>query len=186
MDSIFKKVVYKYVFKFVSLNLIFCALSAVYFILLNVSLWSVLIYIVPCFYFRRFIIIFRDKKLMSPLYYECYSQKYYDIVNLMPLPLDIWFRLYAEEYMGNYDKLIALLSTYYEASKSIKEKCSALNDLARTYFNLRDRENLAKTIEKFNQLKKDNPKNGRCLPIIKYLIIFRIILAENLNAVLLP
>ncbi len=165
MDSIFKKVVYKYVLKFVSLNLIFCALSAVYFILLDVSVWSVLIYIVPCLCFRRFIIKFRNKKLLSPLYYECYSQKYYDIVNLMPLPLDIWFRERAEEYMGNYDKVIALESAHYEASKSIKEKCTILNDLARIYFNLRDREKLAKTIEKFNQLKKNNPKKWQVFAV---------------------
>ncbi len=173
MNNSPKKFVRRYLLQYAAISLAFIALCAVYFILFDESVLSVLIFFVICLLCYRLIIRFSAKKLFSPLYDECDAQKYYDIIYLMPPPLYSLFKMDAEEYMGNYDKMIAMASAHYDASKKLKDKCIALIYLADAYFWLRDRENLAKTIEKFNRLKKDNPKKCKIFTSYKVFDYFQ-------------
>lgn len=67
------------------------------------------------------------------------------------------FRLHAEWYVGNYEKLILISQTGYKTSKNLEKKCVYLIFLARAYFELYNIDKLKQITNTFFQLKEKNP-----------------------------
>ena len=91
------------------------------------------------------------------LTHEQNAQKFYTAIHSPPMRPSIPLRLIAEWYVGNYQELITLSLSGFNTAKSLQKRCICLVFLARAYFELRDTNNLKKTISVFFELKKMNP-----------------------------
>lgn len=122
----------------------------------------------PC---KFLVTLFANKIFISILSNELDAQKFYNTIYQKNMRPPIVYQLNAEWYIGNYQKLIALSSAGYKNAKSVRWKCVYLLYLARSYFDVRDYEHLAETVDAFYQLQKDKKKKQKLLlryPIFQY------------------
>ena len=144
-------------------SILFAAYLAIviYLMFFHTAVWSGMICILlyfPVGYAVRFI---ADRNFIGILDNELDAQKFYDTIYYKPMRLSTIYRLNAEWYTGNYEKLIILAAAEFKTTKNLPMKCICLSYLARAYFELRDIENLKKTVHVFDELQRDNPKNEK-------------------------
>ncbi|MBR2926606.1 MAG: hypothetical protein IKC31_03395 [Clostridia bacterium] len=99
-----------------------------------------------------------SRKLIGILNKELNAQKFYDIICQKPSFYHISYRLNAERCMGNYKNVIALSTAGLNGMSNVHWKAIFLTYLAIAYFEIRDHENLAKTVDAFYELPKYTKK----------------------------
>lgn len=157
MSQSSKKYLHRYCLQCVLLFISYMAI-AIYLIWFHRSVWSFLVCLALLFPYQWLVSFFYNKDFLGILTNEQDAQKFYDAIYQKPMRPPLICRLNAEWYVGNYEKLIALSSAGLKHSKNVRVKCDCLVYLARSYFDLRDVENLTKTVRTFDQLQKENPQ----------------------------
>ena len=134
----------------------------------DLAIWTILVSMVlhiPCVLLT---FASANKNFISILSKERDALKFYDTVYKTPLRQSMLYRMNAEWYVGHYEKLIALSQTGYRQAKKSQSKALYLLYLARAYFDLRDFENLEKTVNEFCKLEQIDPKKARYGEAFKY------------------
>ena len=116
--------------------------------------------LIPCRYLLSF---FADRSFIGILSKELDAKKYYDAINHKYLRLSIIYKLNAEWLVGDYRRLIIMSTAGFKSSRRIRSKCIFLSYLARAYFDIRDYENLSKTVDVFFKLQQNNKKSQKIL-----------------------
>ena len=119
-----------------------------------------LLVLLPC---RLLEIFFVNKNFLSILSNELDAQKFYNTIYKKPPRPGMLYRVYAEWYIGNYQRVIDLASAGVKRTDNLRLRRIYLVYLARAYFNLRNLENLTKTVDAFDQLQKDNNRREKLL-----------------------
>lgn len=138
----------------------------------DLAIWTILVSMalhIPC---ALLTFASANKNFISILSKEGDAWNFYDTVYKSPIRYSMTYRLNAEWYVGNYENLIALSQTGYRQAKKSQSKALYLLYLARAYFDLRDFENLEKTVNEFCKLEKIDPKKARYMEAFKYYRFF--------------
>lgn len=132
---------------------------------------SLLMSLVLIFPYRLLITIFFQKNFITILSDERDAKKFHDTIYHRPFRRSLLYRLHAEWYIGDYEKLIHLTSAAYKNSGDIRSKCTYLTFLARAYFEVGDIEALTNVVAEFETLQKNNPNKTRIFlryPVFQY------------------
>lgn len=127
----------------------------------GVNIWTfsfIILLYVPS---KILIKLIANKTYIEILSKEFNSQEFYAAIYQKPMSPPISYRINAEWYIGNYEKLIALSLSGLKNAKNVYQKCFYLTYLARAYFELRDFDNLTKAASEFYELKEDNPSKQK-------------------------
>lgn len=151
---------YKYIIRYFVLLIVYSVLVTML-IVLYPSVWSVIICLLMTPLFRTFLIVWTDKSFFSILANELDAKKFYSAIYEKLTCFTNRYRLSAELCVGNYQTVIAMASAGFSNTKSFRRKCTYLAYLSRVFFELRDDDNLAKTVDCFNKLQKENKLKRR-------------------------
>ena len=123
--------------------------------------------------------LFSIKNFSDILSSEKNSRKFYDTIHHRPLRPPLLYRLHAEWYIGNYEKLILLAQASYKTSKSIRMKITSLVFLARAYFELHNIDRLKEVTDTFFELEKANSKKKKFFSNYKIFHFYKSFIDEN-------
>lgn len=139
------------------------------------------IFIGALLYFPLTLIIrwFSIKNFSDILSSEKNSLKFYDTIHHRPLRPSLLYRLHAEWYIGNYEKLILLSQASYKTSKSIRMRIISLVFLARAYFELHNVDGLKEVTSTFFNLEKANPRKKNLFYNYKIFHFYKSFINEN-------
>jgi len=124
-------------------------------------MWTILLSIlllVPC---RLLVRLFADKVFFSILVNELDAQKFYKVIYQKNMQPPLLYRFNAEWYVGNYQRLLLLSMSEFDKTTNLAIKCACLAYSARAYFDMHDIENLSKIVDKFYELRNNNPKKNK-------------------------
>lgn len=122
---------------------------------------------------------FSIKNFSDILSSEKNSRKFYDTIHHRPLRPSLLYRLCAEWYIGDYEKLILLSHAGYKTSKSMRMKITSLVFLARAYFELHNIDRLKEVTDTFFELEKANPKKKNLFSNYKIIHFYKSFIDEN-------
>lgn len=123
--------------------------------------------------------LFSIKNFSDILSSEKNSRKFYNTIHHRPLRPSLLYRLHAEWYIGNYEKLILLAQASYKTSKSIRMKITSLVFLARAYFELHNIDRLKEVTDTFFELEKANSKKKNLFSNYKIFHFYKSFIDEN-------